>query len=228
MHRPCLLHLQHLLIPVLLLLLSASSTGTSAGDSEFTFNGFFGNDLTMDGEAAVSEGLLRLTSGQNHSKGHVFYTYPLNFTSADVPTSSSAPSFSTTFVFAIIPQYHDLSSHGLAFVLSSTKELFSALPGQFLGLLNGWNKGNSSNHLLAIELDTILNMDFNDIDDNHIGIDVNSLNSVASASAGYYTSDGEFHNLTLFSTKPMQVWVEYDSFAIHNSLFWVFLIHWHT
>jgi len=211
MHRPCLLHLQHLLIPLLLLLLSASSTGASVGHGEFTFDGFFGNDLTMDGEASVSDGLLRLTSGQNQSQGHAFYTYPLNFTSAGVPTSSSVPSFSTTFVFAIIPQYQDLSSHGLAFVLSSTKELFSALPGQFLGLLSEWNYGNFSNHLLAIELDTILNMEFEDINNNHIGIDVNSLNSVASASAGYYASDGEFHNLTLFSTEPMQVWVDYDS-----------------
>ena len=85
------------------------------------------------------------------------------------------------------------------------------MPGQFLGLLNDWNYGNFSNHLLAIELDTILSTKFNDINNNHIGIDVNSLNSVASASAGYYTSDGEFHNLTLFSAKPMQVWVDYDS-----------------
>jgi len=77
MHRPCLLHQQHLLIPVLLLLLLllfASSTGASVGDSEFIFDGFFGNDLTMDGEASVSDGLLRLTSGQNQSQGHAFYT----------------------------------------------------------------------------------------------------------------------------------------------------------
>jgi len=93
MHRPWLLHLQYLLIPVLLLLSSASSTGASIGDGEFTFDGFFGNDLTMDGEASVSDGLLRLTSGQNQSQGHAFYTYALNFRSAGVPTSSSVPSF---------------------------------------------------------------------------------------------------------------------------------------
>jgi hypothetical protein len=120
-------------------------------------------------------------------------------------------SFSTTFVFAIIPQYYGMSSHGLAFVLSSTKELFSALPGQYLGLLNKWNYGNFSNHLLAIELDTIFNAEFKDINDNHIGIDINALNSVQSAVAGYYTSDGYFSNLSLISTKPMQVWVDYDS-----------------
>ena len=72
-------------------------------------------------------------------------------------------------------------------------------------------------------------MEFRDIDDNHVGVDVNSLTSVQAASAGYYDDQtGSFRNLSLISRKAMQVWVEYDSFAIHNSLFWVFLIHWHT
>ena len=57
--------------------------------------------------------------------------------------------------------------------------------------------------------DSILNTEFGDINDNHVGIDVNELKSVKSASAGYY-SDGGFKNLSLISGYPMQVWVEYD------------------
>jgi hypothetical protein len=134
-HPWCFLHLPHLLIP-LLLMLSAASWTTGASDDrygEFIFDGFFGNDLTMDGEAIVSDGLLRLTSGQNRSEGHAFYTYPLDFTSDIVLNGSSVPSFSTTFVFAILPPFSDsMGGHGLAFVLSSTKELFTALPSQYL------------------------------------------------------------------------------------------------
>ncbi|WVZ54921.1 hypothetical protein U9M48_005657 [Paspalum notatum var. saurae] len=213
MNRPFFLHLQYLLLILVLLQLfiSLAVVGASADGGEFTFNGFSGNDLTMDGEASVTNGLLELTSGRAQLKGHAFYTFPLNFTSDAVPNRSSIPSFSTTFVFAIIGQYDDLSGHGLAFVLSSTKELFTALPAQFLGLLNTWNNGNASNRLLAIELDTIQNSEFGDIDDNHIGIDINSLESLESHTTGYYTSDGEFHNLSLVSRKPMQVWVDYDS-----------------
>ncbi|WVZ90690.1 hypothetical protein U9M48_036971 [Paspalum notatum var. saurae] len=210
MHHFRLLHylLLFFLPPVLLLLLSASCTGTSAYDGEFTFDGFSSNDLTMDGEASVTNSLLRLTSGRAQLKGHAFYTSPLNFTSA----TTVIPSFSTTFVFAIIGQYEDLSSHGLAFVLSSTREVFnSAFPAQYMGLLNAHNNGNSSNHLLAVELDTILNSDLQDINGNHIGIDINSLVSVASAPAGYYGDDGKFHGLRLCSREPMQVWVDYDS-----------------
>ena len=52
---------------------------------------------------------------------------------------------------------------------------------------------------MVIELYTVENFEFGDIDDNHIGVDVNSLISNASKTAGYYTSDGEFHNLSLSS-----------------------------
>jgi hypothetical protein len=62
-----------------------------------------------------------------------------------------------------------------------------------------------------VELDTMQSLEFADIDSNHIGIDVNSLQSMASHTAGYYTPDGEFNPLSLISTKPMQVWVDYDS-----------------
>ena len=64
---------------------------------------------------------------------------------------------------------------------------------------------------MVIVLYTVENFEFGDIDDNHIGVDVNSLISNASKTAGYYTSDGEFHNLSLSSGEPMQVWVDYDS-----------------
>ncbi|CAL4897271.1 unnamed protein product [Urochloa decumbens] len=211
MHHLSFLRLQCLLILVLLLL-SVPDTGAAVDGGEFIYDGFSGNDLTMDGEASVVDGLLQLTSGQELSEGHAFYTYPINLTSGVVPNSSIVPSFSTTFVFAIIGPYLDLGGHGLAFVLSSTKELFSALPAQYLGLLNNeWNYGNVTNRLLAIEIDTIQNTEFRDIDDNHIGIDINNLVSLASHTAGYYTPDGEFHPLSLISRKPMQVWVDYDS-----------------
>ena len=220
MHRrPCsLLHrLQRRRLLLAPLLLSVSAIGKH----EFIYHGFSGNNLTMDGDASVFDGLLRLTSGKAHETGHAFYPYPLNFTDAAaiVPnnnSSSPVPSFSTTFVFAINSAYPDgLASDGLAFVLSYTTELYTTgSAGQFLGLLNQWNNGNSSNRLLAIELDTIQNTEFGDIDGNHIGIDVNSLRSNASHTAGYYYSDDDgalFHNLSLTSGKPMQVWVDYDS-----------------
>lgn len=177
----------------------------AAGADGFIYDGFTGADLTMEGVASVTDGLLRLSSGLSQSQGHAFYPYPVTNFSSD----GSAASFSTTFVFAIINEYPDLSGHGFAFVLSPTEELFNALPSQFLGLFDIWHYGNASNHLLPIEFDT--NNEFEDINGNHIWINMNSLISIASHTAGYYTSDGVFQNLSLISTKPMQVWVDYDS-----------------
>ncbi|MBA0558497.1 hypothetical protein Golob_015512, partial [Gossypium lobatum] len=52
--------------------------------------------------------------------------------------------------------------------------------------------------------------EFDDINDNHVGIDINGLKSATSYPAGYYEDDShDFKNLTLISGKQMQVWVEY-------------------
>jgi hypothetical protein len=56
---------------------------------------------------------------------------------------------------------------------------------QYLGLLDPPDSGYTTNHLLAIELDTVMQMELKDIDDNHEGIDNNILISVASSTAGY-------------------------------------------
>lgn len=50
------------------------------------------------------------------------------------------------------------------------------------------------------------------MNDNHVGIDINSLISTAATYAGYFADNsGQFINLTLISGKKMQVWVDYDS-----------------
>jgi hypothetical protein len=168
MHLPCFVQFLHLLILVLLLLSVSAEAGdaTAVDHGEFIYDGFSDSNLTFDGEVIILNGLLSLTNFLQ-VKGHGFYPYPLNFT--DVSNGSSLASFSTTFIFSIVGPYTDLSAHGLAFVLCSNKNFSAALPGQFLGLLNIKNNGNTTNHLLAIEIDTILNKEFNDIDDNHIG-----------------------------------------------------------
>ncbi|VAH49608.1 unnamed protein product [Triticum turgidum subsp. durum] len=69
----------------------------------------------------------------------------------------------------------------------------------------------ATNHLFAVEFDTILNSEFNDMSGNHVGIDVNGLNSVDADNAGYYDdATGAFRNISLVDRKPMQVWVDFD------------------
>ncbi|XP_026663744.2 L-type lectin-domain containing receptor kinase SIT2-like [Phoenix dactylifera] len=194
---------------VCLLFLLLLNLAVSTSDDGFTFNGFTGANLTLDGIASItSNGLLMLTNKTRQMKGHAFHPSSFHFRK---PPDGKIFSFSATFVFAIISEYGDLSGHGIVFLVSPTTDLSTALPSQYLGLFNSKNNGNSTNHIFAVELDTILSSEFKDIDDNHVGIDINSLTSNSSHTAGYYADDtGSFKNLTLISGQPMQVWVDYD------------------
>ncbi|KAH1090141.1 hypothetical protein J1N35_017398 [Gossypium stocksii] len=180
----------------------------AAEDVGFIYNGFRSANLNLDGIAELtSNGLLKLTNKTVQQKGHAFYPHVIDFKNS---TDGSVFSFSSTFVFAILPEYPTLSGHGIAFVIAPTKGLPGSLPSQYLGLFNGSNNGNDTNHVVAVELDTIQSTEFDDINDNHVGIDINGLKSATSFPAGYYEDDShDFKNLTLISGKQMQVWVEY-------------------
>ncbi|KAI8014499.1 putative L-type lectin-domain containing receptor kinase I.11 [Camellia lanceoleosa] len=157
-------------------------------ENQFIYNGFHGANLHLDGDAQIHRnGLLQLTNTSVRQSGHAFYPLPIRFNA----TSSRLPqglSFSTNFIFAMVYEIENYSGHGIAFTISPSTNFTKASPAQFLGLLNSNNNGNTSNHLLAIELDTVNTTEFNDINDNHVGIDVNSLESIVSAPASYYSN----------------------------------------
>ncbi|CAH2071968.1 unnamed protein product [Thlaspi arvense] len=176
----------------------------------FTYNGFRPplTNISIQGITTVTpNGLLMLTNSTRMKSGHAFYTKPIRFKDSPNGTVSS---FSTTFVFAIHSQIPILSGHGIAFVIAPNASLPYALASQYIGLFNIANNGNNTNHVFAVELDTIRNTEFNDFDDNHVGIDINSLESEKSSPAGWWDKKGQFKNLTLISRKRIQVWVDYD------------------
>ncbi|XP_062212549.1 L-type lectin-domain containing receptor kinase SIT2-like [Phragmites australis] len=196
----------------LVLLLASLQHAASSGDGQFAYDGFAGESLALDGAARVApNGLLVLTNGTVAMTGHALHPAPFRFREQN--SDGTVRSFSTAFVFAIVSPHLHLSSHGLAFFVSRARSLSNTMPFQYLGLLNTTDGGGSaSNHILAVELDTVLNYEFADINNNHVGIDVDSLRSVAAASAGYYEDGGDsvFRDVSLFSREAMQVWVDYD------------------
>ncbi|CAL5051269.1 unnamed protein product [Urochloa decumbens] len=198
------------------LLLQIHMASPSAADSgQFVYQGFTSANLTLDGLAAVtSGGLLALTNATFQEKAHAFHPAPVHFLNASA-AAAAARSFSTCFVFAIVSAYDSLSDHGLAFVVAPTTNFSSAKAGQYLGLLGAIN-GTASDRVLAVELDTMTNPEFQDINSNHVGVDVDSMISERPAQpAGYYddASGGAWRDLQLNSRKPMQVWVDYDGQA---------------
>ncbi|EOY07456.1 Concanavalin A-like lectin protein kinase family protein, putative [Theobroma cacao] len=197
----------------LLLLFLWIKVATSSNQG-FIFNGFSlqlvsgqEQSLELGGIAELrTDGLFRLTDSSTFQVGHVFYSVPFKFKSSP---NANAFSFSTTFVFVIVPE--NSRGHGITFVLAPSKEFGQVAPGQHLGLFNFSTDGLSSNHIVAIEFDTFQNQEFADIDDNHVGVDINSLKSAKSVSAGYvYSKTGKYRPADLSCGDRMQVWVEYD------------------
>ncbi|CAN6806478.1 unnamed protein product [Brassica oleracea] len=174
----------------------------------FIYNSFLQAqpDLHLDGAAKILslDGLLQLTNASTQQMGHAFFKQPFD-------SSAKNFSFSTHFVCALVPKPGAEGGHGIAFVVSSSLDFTHADPTQYLGLSNISTNGSPSYQLLAIELDTAKSSEFDDIDKNHVGIDINSLRSIESASASYYSNTkGKNQSLKLLSEEPLQVWVDYE------------------
>ncbi|KAM3345824.1 hypothetical protein ACQJBY_020388 [Aegilops geniculata] len=195
------------------------------GVTEFIYNGFARSKLHLDGEASISKhGVLSLTSSScgdsSFTQGHGFHPEALPF----VNSHGVSMSFSATFVFSITPTDSDTSGDGMAFVISLAPLSGTWTDGQYLGLVNQDDDGGTlANRFFAIELDTVANWEFRDIDNNHVGIDLNNLTSAASSTAGYYSDNVEkdfhfFNPLRLSSGKPMQVWVDYYEMQLNVTL----------
>ncbi|XP_054806206.1 L-type lectin-domain containing receptor kinase V.9-like [Prosopis cineraria] len=174
----------------------------------FTYDGYFKMGDQELKHSNLTAKVIHADSGLSEA-WQVFYNLPLQFKNSN--TSPSIFSFSTTFIFAIVATNPEFHGHGLAFAISPTIGIPQAQPNQYLGLFNATNDGKSYNHIVAIELDTDEDFQFHDIDDNHLGIDINGLASVNSSSAGYYADHGPLRKLELTSREPMQVWIDYDS-----------------
>ncbi|XAR59158.1 Non-specific serine/threonine protein kinase [Bertholletia excelsa] len=189
---------------------------------EFIFNGFHPSDLSLYGIASIESRTLTLTNNTRFSIGRALY--PFKIPTKDQNSSWVLP-FSTSFIFSVSPYRHTLPGHGIVFLFVPHTGTEGATSAQNLGFLNRTNDGNSSNHVFGIEFDVFENEEYGDISANHVGIDVNSLTSVASHNAGYcsiycynryYTDSDEnsFKEVKLNNGRNYQVWIDYDGLNI--------------
>ncbi|KAK6917564.1 Legume lectin domain, partial [Dillenia turbinata] len=200
---------------ILLSLLTHFTTST-----EFIFNGFNHNDLLLYGNATIESKILRLTNETSFAIGRALFPDKIPTKS---PNSSLVLQFSTSFIFSMAPYKSRLPGHGLVFIFVPTKGINGTSSAQNLGLFNFTNDGDPNNHVLGVEFDVFQNPEFQDINANHVGIDLNSLTSVDSYKAGYWvddTSDEEksFRELKLNNGKNYQVWIDYADFQINVTM----------
>ncbi|KAF5821125.1 putative protein kinase RLK-Pelle-L-LEC family [Helianthus annuus] len=204
-----------MILPLLLLL-----TGSFISADNTTGFSFIFTDSELAGVREIQPNgqLLHTNQTQMSGVGHTFYSHSFPFT--------NTTSFSTSFVFAIIPENPRYTFHGMTFAITPSKAVIDASSAEHLGLFNRTNDGDNSNHVVALEFDTFKNLELSDIDSNHVGLDINSVVSVFATTAGYYNDqDGVFNNLTLASSQQIRAWVDYDGV---NKLFNVTLAPLHV
>ncbi|KAI9388255.1 hypothetical protein POPTR_009G035601v4 [Populus trichocarpa] len=180
-------------------------------ENQFIYHGFTGANLLLSEIAKIHpNGLLELTNTSKRIIGRAFFPFPFQFNTSLFNNSRSL-SFSTQFAFAMVPELPTHGGQGIAFTISPSVNFTGALATRYFGILNSTSNGLSSNHLLAVELDAVPSPDLKDINESHVGIDVNSLISIESAPVTYF-SDEEKENksLTLISGHVMHVWIDYD------------------
>ncbi|XP_057832393.2 L-type lectin-domain containing receptor kinase SIT2-like [Cryptomeria japonica] len=168
------------------------------------------SSLYLQGNAVTKPNLIgiRLTNHSEYITGSVLYSEAVRM--KERGSKNATLSFSTTFVFAMAPSsQHSISGNGLTFIIMPKKSHKAGQQDSYLGLFNFTSMGQPFNHLFAVEFDTVKNPEFDVINDNHIGVDLNSLHNVESKTAGYWAGD-QFIQLDLNGRRNIQTWIDYD------------------
>ncbi|KAI4353418.1 hypothetical protein L6164_002370 [Bauhinia variegata] len=187
-----------------------------AAKANFLFNRFNGTEknlLSLDGASIVeSSGLLKLTDRSKNVIGRAFYKTPFKMLETNSTAQKNASSFSTSFVFSIVSPSNSGGGYGIAFVIAPSTKFPGADPGHYLGLFNKSNDENKENHIFLVEFDTVNGYKGEtDTEGNHIGINVNGMNSTAVEPAAYYKGTGSNkEELNMENQDAVCAWIEYD------------------
>ncbi|XP_047319684.1 probable L-type lectin-domain containing receptor kinase S.5 [Impatiens glandulifera] len=115
-------------------------------------------------------------------------------------------SFNVSFRINIyLPNNQTTAGEGLAFIIAPDLLIPNNSYGQYLGITNSSTDGKPTNQIVAIEFDTV-KQEY-DLDDNHVGLNINSVISNASVSLTPLGIElAPFPNVAKF----YDVWIQYD------------------
>ncbi|GLJ32005.1 hypothetical protein SUGI_1521410 [Cryptomeria japonica] len=168
------------------------------GDANFSAEYGYIN-LTPDLNPTINVSSINETAYLLQSIGRVLYRKQITMWPA---------SFTTAFTIFVknITAVRNFNGDGIAFIIVSEnkKSFIAKSSGAFLGLFNQSTDGNTTGQL-AIEFDTFHN-EFDPVDVNHVGIDIQGIKSNATASM-------EEHGMDIQAARAIQVRVDYDGWA---------------
>lgn len=162
--------------------------------TEFDFGTLTLTSLKLLGDAHLNNGTVTLTRDLTvpfSGAGQALYSRPIRFRQ---PGTTTPASFTTFFSFSVTNLNPSSIGGGLAFVISPDDDSLGDAGG-YLGL--------AGNGFVAVEFDTLMDVEFKDINGNHVGVD---LNSVVSSKVGDLDSIG----VDLKSGDSVNAWIEFD------------------
>ncbi|XP_004490793.1 L-type lectin-domain containing receptor kinase VIII.1 [Cicer arietinum] len=162
--------------------------------TEFDFGTLTLTSLKLLGDAHLNNGTVSLTRDLAvpfSGAGQAFYSRPIKFRQ---PETHILASFTTFFSFSVANLNPSSIGGGLAFVITPDDDSLGDAGG-YLGL--------AADGFFAVEFDTLMDVEFKDINGNHVGVD---LNSVVSNKVGDLDSIG----IDLKSGDTVNVWIEFD------------------
>lgn len=157
------------------------------------------SSLKLLGDAHLNNGTIKLTrelSVPTSTAGKALYGKPVKFRH---PETKSPASFTTYFSFSVTNLNPSSIGGGLAFVISPDEDYLGSTGG-FLGLTEETGSGSG---FVAVEFDTLMDVQFKDVNGNHVGLDLNAVVSAAVADLGNVDID-------LKSGNAVNSWITYD------------------
>ncbi|XXG81153.1 hypothetical protein AAC387_Pa09g1852 [Persea americana] len=164
---------------------------------EFDFGSLTLSSLKLLGDAHLKNGTVRLSRDlpvPNSGSGRALYSKPIRFRQ-----SGNLVSFSTFFSFSVHNLNPSSIGGGLAFIISAEDQSVGDAGG-YLGLVEATTPAPA---IVAIEFDTLMDVQFEDINGNHVGLDLNSLVSAHVADLGAVEVELKSGNL-------VNAWIDYD------------------
>ncbi|CAK9158311.1 unnamed protein product [Ilex paraguariensis] len=175
-------------------------TITADPNSSFSIKNFgkdsnFGSQISLYGDAkVVDDGLsVQITGSSISGAGRMMYKKHIKLVEGE---PLKMLSFSTNFSFSLSPE----NGNGLAFVMVPIGFPLNVFDGGSFGLLGSERK----TRFLCVEFDTSMDIKYGDVNDNHVGFDVDGFTSVK-------VSNVSSLNLVLNSGEKLQAWIDYEA-----------------
>ncbi|KAK7839883.1 l-type lectin-domain containing receptor kinase ix.1 [Quercus suber] len=178
----------------------------------FNFTSFSSSDSNITYERAFAENqVIQLTGNRLNFEfvGRATYFKPMRLWDKD---SGKLTNFTTHFSFAIDSKKRSVYGDGIAFFLApvGSKIPFMSKGGSTMGLCRGNQALDSvDNPFVAVEFDIYSN-EYWDPPGEHVGIDLNSLKSVANISW--------FSNIAIKEGKINEAWITYNASSYNLSV----------